>query len=307
MSGEFYSRHFELEKVSQGIFAAIAKDGSGSVGNAGFIDLGDQTIIFDTFNTPQAAEDLKKAAERETGSPINWVVNSHFHGDHIRGNQVFKEHMIISSQVTYEAMREIHPARIEQQKKEIKGLGEYIDSLKEQLSKKGDRELEQKINFLSEVESSLMILELTLPQLTFKEEITFYGTKRSAKLFTLGGGHSYCDSMLYVPEEKVIFMGDLLFVQTHPSFFEESNPQQWVNILKAIEGMDIEKAVPGHGSVGTKVDIEGIIDYIEEIMELAKNSSGIEEHQIPVNYQNWSSSDSYWQNLKKLASRSSWI
>ncbi|WP_423798612.1 MBL fold metallo-hydrolase [Neobacillus sp. SAB-20_R2A] len=255
MNGEFYSKHFDLERVGDGVFAAIAKEGGGAVGNAGFVDLGGLTIVFDTFNTPQAAEDLKRAAERETARPVTWVVNSHFHGDHIRGNQVFKGSTIISSQITFEKMRDIHPARIEQQKRGITELTQYIQTLIEQLDRNHDHELANKISFLSEVEASLPSLELTLPQQTFEDEKVFIGTKRSAKLFTLGGGHSYCDAMLLIPEEKVLFLGDLLFVQTSPTYFEESNPQQWMEILEIVENLDFTIAVPGHGPVGTKNDV----------------------------------------------------
>lgn len=305
MSGEFFSKHFTLEKVSHGVYAAIAKEGGGSVANAGFIDLGGHTIVFDTFNTPQAAEDLKRAVEMVNASPITWVVNSHFHGDHIRGNQAFRGSTIISSQISYEKIQEIHPARIEKQKLGMKELTNYIHSLKEQFSRNRDRELEQKISFLSEMESSLPMLELTLPQQTFKEEMTFYGTKRSAKLFTLGGGHSYCDAMLYVPEEQVLFMGDLLFVQSHPTFFEESNPDRWVTILKNIKELNFEAAVPGHGPVGNKEDVLKLIDYIEEMSELALSSMNVEEIQIPVNYQNWPTPEIYRQNLQRLKELSS--
>ncbi|MBS4214434.1 MBL fold metallo-hydrolase [Neobacillus rhizophilus] len=258
MNGEFYSKHFDLEKVGEGVYAAIAKEGGGAVGNAGFVDLGDQTIVFDTFNTPQAAEDLKRAAERETARPVTWVVNSHFHGDHIRGNQVFKESTIISSQITYEKMRDIHPARIEQQKRGISELTQYIQTLKEQLDRNHDHELANKISFLMEVEASLPSLELTLPQQRLNDFMVFIGTKRSAKLFTLGGGHSYCDAMLLIPEEKVLFMGDLLFVQTPPTYFEESNSQQWMEILEIVENLDFTIAVPGHGPVGTKNDVRSM-------------------------------------------------
>lgn len=300
MNEEFFSKHFKLEKVSDGVFAAIAKAGSGSAANAGFIDLGDQTLIFDTFNTPQAAEDLQRAAERVTGSQIIRIVNSHYHGDHIRGNQVFKGKTIISSQLTYEKMREIHPARIEKQKQGIKELEKYIGSLKEQVSKNKDDKIEKEIGFLSEIESSLPILELTLPNQTFKEEITFYGTKRSAKLFTLGGGHSYCDAMLFIPEEKVLFAGDLLFVKTHPSFFDESNPQRWVQILKTVNEMDFERAVPGHGPVGTKEDCKRLIGYLEEISELALTGNDLEEQPMPADCQGWLAPELYQQSLQKL-------
>jgi cyclase len=109
---KFSSKHFNLEKVSEGIFAAIAKDGGGSVGNAGFVDLGGKTLVFDTFNTQQAAEDLRKIAENITNQPVSWVINSHYHGDHIRGNQVFKDCNIVSTYTTLNQMKETHPERI---------------------------------------------------------------------------------------------------------------------------------------------------------------------------------------------------
>jgi cyclase len=299
MIDDFYSKHFTLKKVNEGIYVALSKEGGGSVGNAGFIDLGDQTIVFDTFNTQQAAEDLKNIAEKMTNRTVTWVLNSHWHGDHVRGNQVFKESMIISSQTTYEKMRDIHPSRIHKQRNEIKGLSNYINSLKDQMYKTNDVKLANQINFLSEVESSLPTLELVLPQQTFKDEITFHGKKRSAKLFTLGGGHSYCDAILYIPEEKVIFMGDLLFVNSHPTFFEESNPEKWIRILKEIEGMDIQIAVPGHGPLGTKIHLSKVIEYIEDLCEIVRKGSKIED-KLPDKYQNWSTPEIYQQNLKRL-------
>jgi cyclase len=263
MVGEFYSRHFTLEKVREGIYAAIAKEGGGAVGNAGFIDLGDQTIVFDTFNTQQAAADLRTFALQLSRGPITWVVNSHWHGDHIRGNQVFKESTIISSQLTFEKIRELHPARIEKQKNDIEGLKKYIKSLKEQIKGKPDEETEKQIQFLSEMELSLPSLELVMPQRTFTDEFTIQGTKRSARLMTLGGGHSYCDTILYLPADQVVFMGDLLFVDSQPTIFEESNRENWVGILKKVGDMEIETAIPGHGPIGTKRDFHTVIEIIE--------------------------------------------
>lgn len=270
MNETFDSKHFRLEKIRNGIYAAIAKEGGGAAANAGFIDLGDTTIVFDTFNTQQASEDLKYAAETITNKPVTWVINSNWHGDHIRGNQTFKESTIISSQMTYDKMKTAHPSRINKQKNDIHGLKNYIQSLQDQLTQTYDMNLEHQINFLSELEISLPTLELVLPQQTFIDEVIFHGTKRSAKLFTLGDGHSHCDAMLYIPEDKVIFMGDLLFVDCHPTFFEESNPQNWIHILKEVERMDIDIAIPGHGSVGTKINFLQVIDYIHNLTAIAQ-------------------------------------
>ncbi|MBW5468957.1 MBL fold metallo-hydrolase [Brevibacillus formosus] len=300
MHKEFSSKHFCLEKVSEGIYVAIAREGGGAVANAGFIDLGDRTIVFDTFNTQQAAEDLKFIAEKITNRPVTWVVNSHWHGDHVRGNQAFNESNIISSQVTYEKMKDIHPARINQQKNDIQGLRNYIHSLNGQLNQTNDPKLKRQINFLSEIEVSLPTLKLVLPQITFLDAITFHGSKRSAQLFTLGGGHSFCDAVLYIPEEKVIFMGDLLFVDCHPTFFEESNPENWIHILEKVRAMDVKIAIPGHGSIGTKIHILELINYINDLTVIAREKDQIEDIKVPNNYKNWRSPEVYQQNFKIL-------
>jgi cyclase len=300
MCEEYSSKHFTLEQVGEGVYAAIAKEGGGAVGNAGFIDLGDQSIIFDTFNTPQAGEDLKNITEKITNRPVSWAINSHWHGDHIRGNQAFKKSLVISSETTYQKMKEIHPSRILKQKRDIKGLTNYIHSLKEEMSKNNDRKRELQISFLSEIEQSLPTLELVLPHVTFKNKMTFYGSKRSAKLFTLGRGHSDCDAVLYLPEDKVIFMGDLLFVQSHPSIFAESDPENWTDILKRVGRMDIQTSIPGHGPLGTKNSLLEIIEYLEHLNEAARKCEDIDKIEIPAKYQNWSSGDLYQTNIKRL-------
>ncbi|MEY9979254.1 MBL fold metallo-hydrolase [Lysinibacillus sp. RC79] len=300
MNDAFCSNHFQLEQIGKGIYAAIAKEGGGAVANAGFVDLGDKVIVFDTFNTQQASDDLKLIAEKTTNRTVTWVVNSHWHGDHIRGNQTFKDTTIISSQMTYSKIRDIHPSRFSKQKNDIQGLNDYIQSLKDQLNQTNDTKIQYQINSLSELKESLPTLELVLPNQTFNNEVTLQGTKRIAKLFTLGGGHSFCDAMLYIPDEKVIFMGDLLFVNCHPTFFEESDSVKWSNILIKVGQLEIDMAVPGHGPTGTKEDISKIINYISELITIAEESKQNEEIAIPEIFKDWSSPEIYQQNIKRL-------
>lgn len=296
MIDDFYSKHFILERVSPNVYAAIAKEGSGSVANAGFVNLGDNSIVFDTFNTQQASEDLRNIAEKVTKQPITWVINSHWHGDHIRGNQTFKESIIISSEITYLQMKNNHPTRISEQQNDIQGLNNYIESL----IQKNDSKLRGQINFLRELERSLPTLELILPNQTFNDELTFYWTKCSAKLFSLGGGHSVCDAILYIPEEKVIYMGDLLFVNCHPTFFEESNPDKWIEILSIVKELDFEVAISGHGSFGTKEDFIQLINYIYELKDAVRQNNNLEEINIPKMYMDWKSPEVFRQNLTIL-------
>src|SRR6266567_787878 len=83
------SKHFRLEKLAEGVYAALAIDGGGAMCNAGIVDLGDRALVFDTFWTPEASLDLLTAAEQLTGHAVVYIVNSHYNADHVNGNQVF--------------------------------------------------------------------------------------------------------------------------------------------------------------------------------------------------------------------------
>ncbi|KZS43262.1 hypothetical protein AWU65_01185 [Paenibacillus glucanolyticus] len=95
------SKHFVLNDVAEGVFAVISVPGTGSLGNAAIIDLGDSTLVVDTFTTIEAAEDLQAAAEFLTGRTASYVINTHWHSDHTFGNQVFASTaQIISTSTT---------------------------------------------------------------------------------------------------------------------------------------------------------------------------------------------------------------
>src|SRR6266436_6088183 len=79
---------FELIKVADGVYAAIAKPGGLASGNAGFVIGDDGVLIFDTFYTPAAIEELIAEIQTLTKLPIKYAVNSHYHLDHTGGNQV---------------------------------------------------------------------------------------------------------------------------------------------------------------------------------------------------------------------------
>jgi len=75
--------------LADGVYAALHVEGGYAIGNAGIIDLGDRTLIFDTCLNPRAAKDLQMAAKTLTGRPVDSVINSHWHHDHTWGNQIF--------------------------------------------------------------------------------------------------------------------------------------------------------------------------------------------------------------------------
>ena len=95
------SKHFRLQQLAEGVCAVIHIDGGMAIGNAGIVDLGDRTLVYDTLFTPQAGEDLRSAAEALFGRPADAVIDSHSHNDHIWGNQSFgSDTDIIASEET---------------------------------------------------------------------------------------------------------------------------------------------------------------------------------------------------------------
>jgi cyclase len=141
-------RHFSLAPLADGVWGAL------SGVNAGIIDLGDQTLIFDTTALPAHAREIKAAAEALTGRPATYVINSHVHPDHIQGNIVLADHAtLVSSRVTRDAIAATG----------AQGLASMKGNRKDQ-----ENAVRQRLE--------------RLPTLTFEKQLTFHGSRRGLRL-----------------------------------------------------------------------------------------------------------------------------
>ncbi len=302
------SKHFRIERLTNGVYAAIASEQGYASCNAGIIDIGDRTIIFDTFLTPEAARDLLKIAERVTSSRITHVINSHEHNDHIRGNQVFGSDVdILSTAVTREAIARNEPQNI---KTERRTIPEEIINMQAILDVEKDlkrrRALAFSICVMQGARKSYSELKTRLPNITFEHKLTIHGTKRTVELLPLAG-HTASDVILYLPEEKIVFMSDLLFVDIHP-YLASGSPEQWKNSLATVKALGVKIAIPGHGSVGKSEDLSAMLKYIQSLENMAENmlTSGKSSEQvssapIPAPFDTWLCfEDFFTTNLKFL-------
>lgn len=309
------SEHFRLEQIAEGVYAAIACEGGAAASNAGIIDLGDCTLIFDTFLTPRAAEDLRTAAEHLTGRSATYVVNSHAHSDHWYGNQVFASHAtIIATHKTRESMTTNGADFLNQHKDDLTILEKQIRADKERLKTETDERarasLESSIAKFSYVLESLPTLTLCFPNQTFGRKLVFHGTQRTAELLTYGSGHTSSDAFLVLPAERLAFTGDLAFFQRHP-FLGSSIPSAWVVVLERIEQSDIETFVPGHGPLGTKADIaleKRYIIVLEELAALVVEAGGsaddAAQQPVPAPFDAWGDGQSRFErNMRFLYQR----
>jgi cyclase len=307
------SPYFSLEKLSEGVYAAIAITGNGAMSNSGFVDLGDEVIIFDTFTTPNAARDLRRVAEKITQKEIGYVFNSHYHGDHTFGNQVFEDTIIISTAITRDLHKEKN--KIHDINKEKKEMSEYLTQLKLRMNAENDSVLRASIaNQIDEMEkvyAAIPELRTVLPNLTFEDKLVIHGLDRTVEFHCYGGGHTPSDAFLYLPKEKLAFMGDIVLENLHPPIF---NSQMFINNLTKVSEMDIEKIVTGHGGITTKEQIYVMIQYLNHLnakvstfLEKNEGLEKIESTSAPVEYSTWLGIDGYKRNLNVIYNEQSAI
>ncbi|WP_462405485.1 MBL fold metallo-hydrolase [Gracilibacillus sp. Marseille-QA3620] len=251
--------YFTLHILADGIYAAMAKPGQGAWSNAGIVDLGEEVLVFDSLGTPSAGIELRRQAEEITGKPVKYLVNSHYHGDHVFGNQAFKDVPIIATSETLRLGLENQMGELEKEEQEMR---DYLLHLKNQQMKAVDEIT--KASFVNQYEEiaklleDLPILEIILPTFIFEEKLMIRGTKRQVEIVCYGGGHTPSDTFMYIPDVKIAFMGDLLTERLHLPIVD---PIQLQTILQSVKQMEIETYVPGHGNAGDQSLCEDLLHY----------------------------------------------
>jgi len=307
------SKHFRLQQIANGVYAAIHIDGGTAIGNAGIIDLGDRTLIFDTFGTPQAAQDLRNAAETLTGRPIDVVINSHWHHDHIWGNQVFDVHTdITSSEETRRLFVSANDGKVydasyfARAKAELEATLIQFQSTPDEAQR---RQLGLMIDYCRSIVQTKTLLKARAPNVTYSKQLTYHGAARSAELITFNGCHSECDAVLFLPQDKIAFMGDLLCVDYHP-WLVDGDPEKFCRALDAVSELAPELLVPGHGPVGHANSLSGMKEYIRTLDETAQKlvedgeaEEIIDTLAIPEPYDDWLFASFYTDNMHAMYRR----
>ncbi|MGD0878863.1 MAG: MBL fold metallo-hydrolase [Anaerolineales bacterium] len=290
------SKHFRLQQLVEGVYAAIHIAGGAAIGNAGIVDLGDRTLIYDTFTSPQAAKDLRIAAETLTGRPIDAVIDSHYHYDHIWGNQVFSAGTEIIS--TEETRRLIIATKGHSAYDSFMANAEAnLKATRAQFEAEEDESQRRQLAFWVDYHRTIVevkpILQIRAPNITFAQRLTFHGTNQTAELINFAGGHTESDSVLFLPQEGIAFMSDLLFIGHHP-YLGGGDPDKLLQILEAVSKLAPKMLMPGHGSVGTAESLTAMGQYIRTLDNLARKmvedgeaEETIEAMAIPAPYDDW--------------------
>jgi len=142
-----------------------------------------------------------------------------------------------------------------------------------------------------------------IPNLFFEDSMVFDGPHRKVRLLTRGAGHTESDAILFLPDDQVIFTGDLVFEGMHP-YMGHGDPASWIAYLDFMESLRFTTLVPGHGEVCGRKGISAMKSYLRDMEMLATEmiSDGmtidqVPEIQIPDAYQDWWFENFFISNL----------
>jgi cyclase len=224
---------FQLQKVGNGIWAAIVNDAGLAGGNAGFVIGDDGVAVIDTFQDPRPAKALLGEIRKLTPLPVRFVVNTHYHLDHVNGNDVFA-----AAGATIVAHRNVRGwIRTEN----IKMLDPPVTP-----------------------EKKARVQSLTLPAVDFDSHIELYlGSRRiNVRYYP---GHTGGDAVVSIPDAYVVFCGDMLWKEHIPNLID-SSIGPWIESLDAMQ-KDYGPAtwVPGHGGVANAQDVLTFRKYLADL------------------------------------------
>lgn len=231
---------FTQHAVSHGVWVAIdnpaAKEKSAG-SNAGFVIGPNAVAVVDTFESTAAARKMLDAIHEKTKLPVRFVINTHYHLDHVGGNEVFS-----AAGAVVMAQENV---RMWERTENLKFFGAAITA-----------------------EQRKMVETLGQPDVTYAQGARIYlGDNRSLVLRAMPG-HTGGDTVVYDAEANVVFCGDLFWNHTLPNLIDAST-KLWVETLnKLLADYPAAAFVPGHGDeVGHAADVRAFRDYLVFLRE----------------------------------------
>lgn len=244
-----------LTKITDNVYAYvdIKKPSAASCfgANAGIIIGRDGIVVVDTLLSAEKAKRFLKDVRAISKRPIKYVIDTHYHLDHAFGNSEFaKQGGIIIAH----------------------------ENDKQNLRKNGDATLKN-IKSFGISEKEMRGTKIALPSLTYERRMVIDLGDQKVELQHLGPAHTSGDTIVYLPDKKVLFAGDVLFTNYHP-FMAEGDLESWAKVLDGILAMDVDIIIPGHGPLSTKQEIAAMKAYLvlfdNKARELCAQSSNFE-------------------------------
>lgn len=283
-----------LHEVGDGVWAYLQPDGGWGWSNAGLVASGEASLLVDTLFDLQltgAMLDAMRAAVPAAAS-IGTVVNTHANGDHCYGNQLVAGPgtEIVASAASAREMDEVPPSL----------LAAFV-GMADDLGEAGA--------FLRSIFGGFTFegIEVAAPTTTFEGSLSLTVGDRRVELLELGPAHTGGDVAVHLPDDGVVFTGDLVFHGGHPIVW--AGPvAHWIAACDALLALDTAVVVPGHGPLGDRSCIEAQRGYFEWLV--AEGAPRLEGGMDPLDaardlaggpYAGWGEGERLVANLVALA------
>ncbi len=242
-----------LIDLGHGNWGWLQPDGSWGWSNAGLITDGDDSLLVDTLYDLPLTDRMLQGMRRSipAARQISRLVNTHANGDHCNGNSLLADAEIIASADCAEEMVHEDPANMaamQRQAAEMGDLGEFFLHCFGAFQFEGIRQ--------------------QLPTRTFTRELELTVGSKQVQLTHVGPAHTRGDVLVSVPADRVVYTGDILFIEGHPIMW--AGPvSNWIAACDRILALDPELVVPGHGPVTDSRGVRAVRDYLGYIRDEA--------------------------------------
>lgn len=249
---------FRVQPLGGDVYALYGRGG-----NVGFFVGPDAVTVIDSqFKdlAPGIVAEIKKVTDK----PIKFLINTHYHGDHVGGNEVFRNFAMIIAQdnvrtrmlASPETIKRDYPAMLENARKS--GNAEMAKFFQDQLEWAGKVKVE----------------EIPAPVLTFDSELRIHpGGGETIQIWHLPPAHTDGDSVVYFEKAKVLHMGDDFFNKVIP-FIDVKGGGSARGYVAALDRVlarvpaDV-KVIPGHGEVSDLAGLKAFRQYVADVLDAA--------------------------------------
>ncbi len=211
--------------------------------NTGFIVTNEGIVCFDTPMIPNEAKAWRQTIDETSGGlPILYVVITDHHRGHCLGSQWLSE-VVIAHEIAWKHMRN------------------YSDNFKQRVRDSFKKQPEIRAQFTN--------LRIVVPTITFQDKLTVVRGNRVVRVIHVKG-HTPATSIIWLPKERVLFAGDIVWLDQHP-FMTQANSKEWLEALRLIKKLNPKYIVPGHGPICSVRELDYLIEYLTFLRQRTKN------------------------------------
>ncbi len=255
--------HYDLQKLADGVYAAIPTKPPGLMvyANTVFVINDDGVLVVDPGVTPSAARELLGMLRTLTDKSVRYVVNTHWHDDHVVGNHVFRQAFPAAEFIAHAETRRYLPDRgVKARQSMFTDGAKFLEFLKGLLAK-GENFAGEPMNasertayaadirlaeqFFAEVPNAPIVL----PTLAVEDGLTLDRGGREVRILRLGRGHTAGDIAVHLPKENILITGDLVVAPVPLIGSDQSHIADWAPALENLLALKPAILVPGHGPV----------------------------------------------------------